>query len=325
MRQATDANEEGREGKVKDQPDTDEFVTGSRDAPLVEAVLEELKRLASSRGGFHPARLADFPLLYGLGSQPSLNDAALWLETAVRRRAKDRYITAAAMTAFGQGADVLGRLSDAGEELGRDQRTIREWSYRGMSRLAEALVEASFLWGSRAMHTVTLDWGKAPDRENEAVLLVYWRGHAGLVGESIFVYLIEDGDADPPFKLLKEVRPSWQPVENARGSFTHHAGVNIRVGHPKNTGIMTFMLKFGTQSTQLVNIVTTPRFKGFRTKVAVFRSGVTYYFEELESAPVDPNIKFEVLEDRFLAGPIDDRMTTYAGDEQGKNGGAEEV
>ncbi|GAC50990.1 hypothetical protein [Gordonia aichiensis] len=262
---------------------------GSRDPELVAAVLAELHALRSERGQIVPEILVNYPALYGLASQTNARDAWIWLRQVSASGATNKFLQAARLTALSEGRDVLSRLTDAGIELDRDQRTIREWSNKGMQALAQLLVDASYLSGARAMHFVDMHFIKireTEDGEPMPALRIFWAGHQFLEGESVRVYASdpdlgpEQDDYSELGQQLMEVVPTWRQIVPPRGVFTIQTGIEICLPTPLPETLKLITLKFGKQSTQLVRIYNLPVISGKRVSASVFRQGVSFWFGE---------------------------------------------
>lgn len=267
---------------------------GTRDSELFRDVLAELKRLRSSRGAIRPEGIVNYPALYGLASQTNAIDCWWWLNEMARSGPRrNQFVEAARLSIFADGADVLARFTNAGETLGRDQRTVRAWSDRGLPELAQTLVDASYLAGSRAMHFVDMYWIRDSRSPSGLALRIFWCGHKYLNGERIAVYV-----ADPTLgpevddfarlgEFLTEIEPLWKPLNPAIGSFTFFAGMHLQLPTLASLyyGVVTF--RFGKQSTQFVRISELPEVAGCTVRASVFRQGVSFWFDPKDANKVD--------------------------------------
>lgn len=259
---------------------------GTRDASLVKQVLSELQRLRSAKGPLRPEGIVHFPALYGLASQTNAIDCWRWLNDVARSGTRrNHFVEAARLHIFGDGADVLARLTNAGELLGRDQRTIRTWSDRGLPELAQTLVDGSYLAGSRAMHFVDLQGLPDPASPSGAALRIFWCGHQFLRGEGIDIYACdpslgpEADDFTELGELFHRLEPAWEELIPARGAFTVYCRYHLQLPRPDDFDHRVLTFVFGKQSTQFVRITDPPDMPGCTVRVSVFRQGVSFWFD----------------------------------------------
>lgn len=259
---------------------------GTRDAALLERVLKELKRLRARKGPLRPEVIVEFPALYGLASQTNAIDCWRWLgEMARTGTRRNNYVEAARLSIFGDGADVLARLSNAGEALERDQRTVRTWSDRGLPDLAQTLVDASYLAGSRAMHFVDLHWVSDDSSPSGFALRIFWCGHEHLRGEGIGVYACDpslgaDGDDFTSLgECLDNLTPQWHDLNPPRGAFSVYCGLHLYVPVPTEPSRSVVTFTFGKQSTQFVRITNLPDIDGVTLRTSIYRQGVSFWFD----------------------------------------------
>jgi hypothetical protein len=259
---------------------------GTRDSALLEQALAELKQLRAMKGPLRPEGIVQYPALYSLASQTNAIDCWRWLDEMARSGTRrNHFIEAARLSIFGDGADVLTRLSDAGEALGRDQRTIRTWSDRGLPELAQTLVDASYLAGSRAMHFVDLQW--IPDTASPSgfALRIFWCGHEYLRGEGIGVYACDPslGPDEDDFtslgECLSQLKPIWQELIPNRGAFTLYCRLHLHMPNPSDSDSSVLTFKFGKQSTQFVRITNLPQISGCTVRASIYRQGVSFWFD----------------------------------------------
>jgi len=260
---------------------------GSRDPELVREVLAELRALRSERGRIVPEVLVNYPTLYGLASQTNARDAWIWLRHVSATGASNKFLQAARLTALSEGPDVLSRMTEAGIELDRDQRTIREWSNKGMTALAQLLVDSSYLSGARAMHFVDIHFTKVRQTEGGELsdaMRIFWAGHQYLDGETVRIYETDpdlgpdQDDYSEAGQLLTEITPKWRPIEPPRGVFTIQTGIEVLLPTPLPETMELITFKFGKQSTQLVRIYNLPFLSGRRVSASVYRQGVSFWF-----------------------------------------------
>ncbi|RMB77649.1 hypothetical protein AYK61_15390 [Rhodococcus sp. SBT000017] len=283
----------------------EESEVGTRDPELVMAVVSELRTLRSERGKIVPELLVNYPALYGLASQTNARDAWVWLREISKAGSSSKYVEAARLTVFSESLDVLNRLTEAGEILDRDQRTIREWSNRGMVPLAQLLVDASYMSGARAMHFVSIDFVKAGEIDGSPVVAmrIYWAGHESLRGECVSVYGVNDAQdqVDKEYSELggplAELTPEWRNIDIPRGAFSIEAGIQLQLPIPLPPTLKLLTLKFGKQSTQLVRVDNLPLVGGKRMAVSVFRQGVSFWFDD--NKPHREEFTWEVPRDIF--------------------------
>lgn len=267
---------------------------GTRDSDLLERVLAELKQLRAMKGPLRPEGIVAFPALYGLASQTNAIDCWHWLDEMARSGPRrNHFIEAARLSIFGDGVDVLARLSDAGEALGRDQRTIRTWSDRGLPELAQTLVDASYLAGSRAMHFVDMQWVPDAASPSGSALRIFWCGHESLRGEQVGIYECDPtlgADQDDFASLgdcLMQLNPQWREMTPPRGAFGVYCGMHLRLPTPKAVDSSVLTFKFGKQSTQFVRIANLPDIRGYTVCASVFRQGVSFWFEPSTDPRID--------------------------------------
>ncbi|MFN3006651.1 hypothetical protein [Mycolicibacterium wolinskyi] len=259
---------------------------GTRDSALLEQVLAELKQLRAMKGSLRPESIVQFPSLYGLASQTNAIDCWRWLDEMARSGTRrNHFIEAARLSIFGEGADVLARLTNAGEALERDQRTIRTWSDRGLPELAQTLVDASYLAGSRAMHFVDMQWVPDIASPSGSALRIFWCGHEYLRGEGIGVYTCnpsltsEEDDFTSLGECLSQLKPTWQELIPIRGAFTVYCRLYLHLPAPSPSDGSVLTFKFGKQSTQFVRITNLPEIHGYTVRASIYRQGVSFWFD----------------------------------------------
>lgn len=131
---------------------------------LLAVVRDELGALRSGHGRLTVQKFSQFPALRRVCGGGDLLDAFLTFERDLRRYVTtgNRDEVAAALSISALGDSVLDRLEEVAnhfEEVrqGRDQRTARRWSDRGLGRIAADLVHVADIRGHLGVELMTVE------------------------------------------------------------------------------------------------------------------------------------------------------------------------
>jgi hypothetical protein len=263
--------------------------------PRVSMLARELRRLRSAKEPFSAIKLADYPPLVSITGEGDVPDAAGWLQDYAAFAGRgNKFVRCAADSIFGDGDDVLARLTSAGNVWDVDQRTARTWSDKGIPLLAQAFVRASDLSSTEGITENTVFVGADEDGLHLRIAALF---DAALDHPDPYIAYhhdltaADDGFDEFVMEPTEIGNPRIEPGSE-NGHEYRRAIYEVRLPHPRFHQWQAVSILFRERAVPYVRIAGIAQPQDYLISILMHRQFVTLEFQEGGSA--------ELLQRKFL-------------------------